>query len=85
MRLNNAISIKVVFDKLSYWITMSLTVKPLYSWIYSDIKEMRTKLFYSKEPFLFRNNINQSILNINSEQVENALKFLTLHMAQQGI
>ena len=85
MRLNNTSSVKVVFDNLSYWTTMSLTLKPLYSWVDSDIKEMITKLFFDLKPFLFRNNINQSILNISSEQVESALKFLTLHRAQQSV
>ena len=90
MRIINKIALTIVFDNLSYWTTMPLSLNQFRSLCDLDIKMVGKTLPHRLKLPFGKNNINQPILNIALEQYENALKFLTalgttMHIINRGI
>ena len=90
MRIINKIALTIVFDNLSHWTTMLLTLNQSSFWFNLDLKIVEKTLIYRLKLPFGRNNIDQPILNIALEQLENALKFLTalgttMHIINRGI
>lgn len=90
MRIINKIALTIVFDNLSYWTTMLLTLNQYPLGFYLGVKIAGKTLIHRLKLPIGKNNINQPILNIALEQYENALNFLTalgttMHIINRGI